>query len=74
MGPNDPVQIKFFKPLTVIVGQNGSGKTTLIESLRYATTGDFPPNARTSFVHDPKLADAPTVNAQVGFLNDLFAE
>lgn len=65
VGPNDPVQIKFFKPLTVIVGQNGSGKTTLIESLRYATTGDFPPNARTSFVHDPKLADAPTVSAQV---------
>jgi len=65
VGPNDPVQVRFFKPLTVIVGQNGSGKTTLIESLRYATTGDFPPNARTSFVHDPKLADSPSVSAQV---------
>lgn len=65
VGPNDPVRIKFFKPLTVIVGQNGSGKTTLIEALRYATTGDFPPNARASFVHDPKLTDSTTVNAQV---------
>jgi chromosome segregation ATPase len=69
VGPNDPVRIKFFKPLTVIVGQNGSGKTTLIEALRYATTGDFPPNARASFVHDPKLTDSTTVNAQVTIVN-----
>ncbi|KAI6866241.1 hypothetical protein KC318_g19790, partial [Hortaea werneckii] len=47
--------IKFFSPLTLIVGSNGSGKTTIIESLKYATTGELPPNTKVggAFIHDP---------------------
>lgn len=42
-------------PLTLIVGYNGSGKTTLIECLKYATTGQLPPNSKGgAFVYDPK--------------------
>lgn len=61
--------IEFYSPLTVIVGHNGSGKTvscggcaqaddqTIIECLKYATTGDLPPNTKGgAFVHDPKVA------------------
>lgn len=58
--------IEFFTPLTVIVGYNGSGKTTIIECLKYATTGDMPPNTKGgAFVHDPKMAAASEVKAQV---------
>jgi DNA repair protein RAD50 len=43
-----------------------SGKTTIIESLKYVTTGDFPPNSKGgAFVYDPKLANEPEVKAQV---------
>ena len=56
----------FFTPVTVIVGHNGSGKTTIIECLKYATTGDQPPNTRGgAFVHDPKMANEKEVKAQV---------
>ncbi|CAO1622307.1 unnamed protein product [Sympodiomycopsis kandeliae] len=58
--------IEFFTPLTVIVGYNGSGKTTIIECLKYATTGDMPPNTKGgAFVHDPKMAAANEVKAQI---------
>ncbi|KAI1267700.1 hypothetical protein F5Y18DRAFT_424833 [Xylariaceae sp. FL1019] len=58
--------IKFFTPLTLIVGLNGSGKTTIIECLKYATTGDQPPNSKGgAFVHDPKLSGDSVVKAQV---------
>ncbi|WFC96043.1 DNA repair protein rad50 [Malassezia brasiliensis] len=65
--------IQFFKPLTVIVGHNGSGKTvrapltqTIVECLKYAATGDLPPNTKGgAFVHDPALAGTDTVKAQV---------
>ena len=58
--------IEFFTPVTVIVGHNGSGKTTIIECLKYATTGDQPPNTRGgAFVHDPKMANEKEVRAQV---------
>ncbi|KAJ3995719.1 P-loop containing nucleoside triphosphate hydrolase protein [Lentinula boryana] len=58
--------IEFFSPVTVIVGHNGSGKTTIIECLKYATTGDQPPNSRGgAFVHDPKMANEKEVKAQV---------
>ncbi|KAG1052575.1 hypothetical protein G6F43_005303 [Rhizopus delemar] len=54
--PSEPSYIKFFSPLTLIVGSNGSGKTTIIESLRYACTGDTPPNSKGgAFVNDPKV-------------------
>ncbi|KAG8832048.1 DNA repair protein rad50 [Serendipita sp. 399] len=58
--------IQFFSPVTVIVGQNGSGKTTIIECLKYATTGEQPPNTRGgAFIHDPKMAAEKEVKAQV---------
>ncbi|THH19195.1 hypothetical protein EW146_g1924 [Bondarzewia mesenterica] len=58
--------IEFFSPVTVIVGHNGSGKTTIIECLKYATTGDQPPNTKGgAFIHDPKMANEKEVKAQV---------
>lgn len=59
--------IAFHKPLTLIVGLNGSGKTTIIECLKYATTGELPPNSKIggAFVHDPKLCGEKEVLAQV---------
>ncbi|KAH6609208.1 dna repair rad50 [Trichoderma cornu-damae] len=58
--------IQFNTPLTLIVGYNGSGKTTIIECLKYATTGELPPNSKGgAFVHDPKLAGEKEVMAQV---------
>jgi DNA repair protein RAD50 len=58
--------ITFFTPLTLIVGYNGSGKTTIIECLKYATTGELPPNSKGgAFIHDPKLCGEREVFAQV---------
>ncbi|KAI0810303.1 AAA domain-containing protein [Xylaria sp. FL0064] len=58
--------IAFFTPLTLIVGYNGSGKTTIIECLKYATTGELPPNSKGgAFIHDPKLCGEREVLAQV---------
>ncbi|PAV16910.1 dna repair rad50 [Pyrrhoderma noxium] len=58
--------IEFYSPVTVIVGHNGSGKTTIIECLKYATTGEQPPNSRGgAFIHDPKMANEKEVKAQV---------
>ncbi|KAH0542142.1 hypothetical protein FGG08_003442 [Glutinoglossum americanum] len=59
--------IQFHSPLTLIVGYNGSGKTTIIECLKYATTGDLPPNSSKggAFIHDPKLCGEKEVLAQV---------
>lgn len=58
--PNSRETIQFFSPLTLIVGYNGSGKTTIIECLKYATTGDQPPNSKGgAFIHDPKVGSSP---------------
>ncbi len=55
-GPNVENVIEFHTPLTIIVGHNGAGKTTIIECLKYATTGEMPPNSKGgAFVHDPKV-------------------
>lgn len=65
-GPNHKEAIVFNTPLTLIVGYNGSGKTTIIECLKYATTGELPPNSKGgAFIHDPKLAGEREVQAQV---------
>eukprot|EP00842_Homolaphlyctis_polyrhiza_P006497 jgi/Hompol1/6849/HPOL_005096-RA len=64
--PDRSETVEFATPLTIIVGHNGAGKTTIIECLRYATTGDMPPNSRNgAFVYDPKLARTSEVKAQV---------
>ncbi|KAA8894161.1 AAA domain-containing protein [Sphaerosporella brunnea] len=58
--------IQFETPLTLIVGYNGSGKTTIIECLKYATTGDLPPNSKGgAFIHDPQMCGEKEVLAQV---------
>lgn len=58
--------VEFFAPLTVIVGVNGAGKSTILESLKYATTGDMPPNSKGgAFIHDPKMTGAGESKAQV---------
>ncbi|CCF58024.1 hypothetical protein KAFR_0D03760 [Kazachstania africana CBS 2517] len=63
---NDRETIEFGTPLTLIVGTNGSGKTTIIECLKYATTGDLPPNSKGGvFVHDPKITGEKDIRAQV---------
>lgn len=66
-GPDEAKLIEFSTPLTLILGQNGCGKTTIIESLKYVTTGDYPPGTSngSSFVHDPKMARETKVKAQV---------
>ncbi|KAL2917359.1 DNA repair protein rad50 [Polyrhizophydium stewartii] len=64
--PDRTETLEFATPLTIIVGHNGAGKTTIIECLKYATTGDLPPNSRSgAFVFDPKLAHTSEVKAQV---------
>ena len=58
--------IEFYTPLTIIVGHNGAGKTSIIECLKYATTGDLPPNAKGgAFVHDPKVSRELEVKGQI---------
>ncbi|KAL7669135.1 hypothetical protein ACOME3_009803 [Neoechinorhynchus agilis] len=63
----DVQTLKFFAPLTLIVGSNGVGKTTVIECLRYCSTGEMPPGSKQggSFVYDLKLTDDAEVRAQV---------
>uniref|UniRef100_A0A6A7G4P2 DNA repair protein RAD50 n=1 Tax=Hirondellea gigas TaxID=1518452 RepID=A0A6A7G4P2_9CRUS len=65
--PNTQEVIKFFKPLTIIVGRNGSGKTTIVEALKFACTGTNPPNSNNgkSFVHDPKYIGDAIVKGQI---------
>ncbi|KAI0023762.1 AAA domain-containing protein [Xylariomycetidae sp. FL0641] len=64
--PSERQNMSFFTPVTLIVGYNGSGKTTIIECLKYATTGELPPNSKGgAFIHDPKLCGEREVLAQV---------
>jgi DNA repair protein RAD50 len=64
--PQEQNVIEFYTPLTLIIGHNGAGKTTLIECLKYATTGDLPPNSKGgAFIHDPKMANEREVKAQI---------
>ncbi|KAF2071270.1 hypothetical protein CYY_007407 [Polysphondylium violaceum] len=65
--PKDSSVVDFYTPLTLIVGSNGAGKTTIIECLRYATTGETPPNCSNgqAFIHDTKIAGETEVKAQI---------
>ncbi|KAI2801275.1 DNA repair protein rad50 [Blomia tropicalis] len=51
--PDEPVDIKF-SLLTIFHGPDDVGKTTIIDSLKYALTGNLPPNCDNEecFVHD----------------------
>ncbi|GAB6026870.1 DNA repair protein rad50 [Chamberlinius hualienensis] len=65
--PDEEQVITFSSPLTLILGPNGTGKTTIIESLRYLTTGEYPPNSDRgqAFIHDPKLAGEREIKGKV---------
>ena len=76
--PFESKTIKFFKPLTIIVGDNGCGKTTIIECLKIGCTGGLPPNVANgqvwsylslvtllSFVSDPRLSHQEEVKGQI---------
>ena len=65
--PQSLTVVKFFKPLTIILGNNGCGKTTIIESLKYVCTGDVPPFSQRgrAFVHDPCHCSISCVKATV---------
>src|SRR6202020_622047 len=59
---------KYFRnERSVIQGGRGTNMhKTIIECLKYATTGDLPPNSRGgAFIHDPQLAGEKEVMAQV---------
>ncbi|KAK8803667.1 hypothetical protein WA158_001361 [Blastocystis sp. Blastoise] len=66
-GPSEEKVIKFYKPLTIIVGPNGCGKTTIIECLKAACTGTLPKNSNSGqgFINDPKLSDRSETKAQI---------
>lgn len=66
-GISSEVTIEFDPRLTLILGHNGAGKTTIIEALKCVTTGIFPPNTDggRSFIHDPKIAKQPEVEASI---------
>lgn len=63
------VLIHFSKPLTLILGPNGTGKTTIIESLKFVTSGEYPPDSDRgkAFVHEPKLTLNHTVCFKIYF-------
>eukprot|EP01125_Pyxidicula_operculata_P015436 TRINITY_DN523_c1_g1_i2.p1 TRINITY_DN523_c1_g1~~TRINITY_DN523_c1_g1_i2.p1 ORF type:complete len:1267 (-),score=327.47 TRINITY_DN523_c1_g1_i2:1792-5592(-) len=65
--PYNRAIIEFYAPLTLIVGPNGAGKTTIIECLKYATTGELPPDSSRgqAFIHDTKIAGEKEVKAQI---------
>lgn len=64
---NDEAEIRFSRPLTLILGQNGTGKTTIIEALKFATCGEFPPGSDRGkfFIHDPILSTTSLVRGVV---------
>ncbi|XP_031845341.1 DNA repair protein rad50 [Nomia melanderi] len=64
---NEEATIRFYRPLTLILGPNGTGKTTIIEALKYATCGEFPPNSDRGkcFIHDPTLSMTSSVRGIV---------
>ncbi|CAN8063542.1 unnamed protein product [Agarophyton chilense] len=59
--------IKFYKPLTIILGRNGSGKSTIIEAIKMATTGELPPMVErgAAFIHDPRITNETETKAKI---------
>ncbi|PXF45529.1 DNA repair protein RAD50 [Gracilariopsis chorda] len=66
-GPDQETFIKFYKPLTIILGRNGSGKSTIIEAVKMATTGDLPPMVErgAAFIHDPRIDNETETKAKI---------
>ncbi|OQV15878.1 DNA repair protein RAD50 [Hypsibius exemplaris] len=63
----DVGHIDWMSPVTLILGPNGTGKTTIIECLKFATTGEVPPNSNrgSAFINDPKASGQEKIRAQV---------
>lgn len=66
-GTDEETFIKFYKPLTIILGRNGSGKSTIIEAVKMATTGDLPPMVErgAAFIHDPRIHNETETKAKI---------
>lgn len=66
-GAEEETFIKFYKPLTIILGRNGSGKSTIIEAVKMATTGDLPPMVErgAAFIHDPRIDNETETKAKI---------
>lgn len=66
-GTEEETFIKFFKPLTIILGRNGSGKSTVIEAVKMAATGDLPPmvDKGAAFIHDPRIDNETETKAKI---------
>lgn len=69
-GVDPETSIKFYKPLTIILGRNGSGKSTIIEAVKMATTGELPPMADkgAAFIHDPRIHNDTETKAKIRLL------
>lgn len=69
-GTDEETFIKFYKPLTIILGRNGSGKSTIIEAVKMATTGDLPPmvDKGAAFIHDPRIHNETETKAKIRLL------
>lgn len=63
----DAQVVEFLSPVTLFLGVNGSGKTTIIESLKYACSGELPPNSENGrcFVFDPKINNFASTKGQI---------
>lgn len=66
-GTDEETYIKFYKPLTIILGRNGSGKSTIIEAVKMATTGDLPPivDKGAAFIRDPRISNETETKAKI---------
>lgn len=66
-GAEEETFVKFFHPLTIILGRNGSGKSTIIEAIKMATTGDLPPmiDRGGAFIHDPRIDNEIETRAKI---------
>lgn len=66
-GTDEECVIKFYKPLTIILGRNGSGKSSIIEAVKMATTGDLPPmvDKGAAFIHDPRIDNQTDTRAKI---------
>ncbi|KAI0561237.1 P-loop containing nucleoside triphosphate hydrolase [Gracilaria domingensis] len=67
-GADKETFIKFYKPLTIILGRNGSGKSTVIEAVKMATTGDLPPMVERGaafIIHDPRINNETETKAKI---------
>eukprot|EP00177_Eucheuma_denticulatum_P002103 GFKZ01003754.1.p1 GENE.GFKZ01003754.1~~GFKZ01003754.1.p1 ORF type:complete len:1396 (-),score=287.32 GFKZ01003754.1:534-4721(-) len=66
-GTDEETFIKFYRPLTIILGRNGSGKSTIIEAVKMATTGDLPPMVErgAAFIHDPRIHNETETKAKI---------